>query len=248
MPCLTSLMVQYTVSSIMHCSSIKRPHAGSLDNWLLNWRKGTWTLARDFCNDMKQKEVDSWSTQWLDMNAGQILPASNSDGKQRMVPFQLNITKTFCTWAIVGKVMLTSFWHHQGPFVSTACPSRLLSSVSHNVTSLGIIWAQPSNQESVDCSVLVSCCSTIMLGHILPMWPDTIKDSRVSPSSSEPAWTLSLWVPSLGHKFLIWQRSTRHHVWVTRHAAEKNFSTRNSAIVKHLRTCTKHTWNTVEPG
>jgi len=36
-------MVQYTVSSTIHCSSTKCLQAGSLDNQLLNWRKGTYT-------------------------------------------------------------------------------------------------------------------------------------------------------------------------------------------------------------
>jgi len=74
----------------------------------LNWRKAH-TPAKDFCDDIQQQVVDYWTAQWPDMDIGQILPASYTNEKQRMVPFQLTITQKFCTWAIVWKVMLTSF-------------------------------------------------------------------------------------------------------------------------------------------
>lgn len=94
------------VYCILH-NELQFHKAGSFDNKLLNWRKGTWTTGRDFYDDMQQQAVDNWSAQWLDMDTCQILPASYTDGKQRMVPFQLNITQKFCTWTIVWKVMLT---------------------------------------------------------------------------------------------------------------------------------------------
>jgi histone-lysine N-methyltransferase SETMAR len=79
--------------------------------------------------------------------------------------------KKFRTQASAGKVMLTLFWDHRDPLVKHYMSKGTTVTSATYCDLLRNHLNQQSDQNVVDCSVLVSCCSITTLGLILPVRP-----------------------------------------------------------------------------